>query len=71
MPDRLSEYMPNRLSEKSSGRMPGRLVAYMSGRVPERMLKCMSDYMSESQIFVIENARLFKFISDRMSAYFR
>ena len=41
MPDRMSEFM----SERMPDRMPDRMSEYMSERMPERMPDRMSEYM--------------------------
>ena len=41
MPDRMSEFM----SERMPDRMPDRMLEYMSERMPERMPDRMSEYM--------------------------
>ena len=51
MPDRMSEYMsermPDRMLEYMSERMPGRMSDTIPDRLPERMPEYMSDRMSE------------------------
>ena len=50
MPERLSEYMPDRVPERMSEDMPDRMPERMSEDMPDRMSEDMPDRMSEDML---------------------